>query len=180
MFWHNLLMRKQRFAAIRLALFAKSYAGHYFIEYIKEANEPDIIIKRLAKTLLFKEAFLVYFLSPKYSKREIRQIIKETVDDKDKDKIKIYLKIETQLTLLIQDRELKESYVTEEYEYALLSPAIERVVGNSLTNIKDDGKFEIKLIERKRIYTQWYYSVACKYRLPTLRIIPFISRLLKM
>jgi len=81
---------------------------------------------------------------------------------------------------LIQDKKLKESYVTEEYEYALLSPAIERVVGNSLTNIKDDDKFETKLIERKRVYTQWYYAVACKYRLPTLRIIPFLSRLIKI
>jgi hypothetical protein len=173
-------MRKRGFAAVRLALFAKSYAGHYFIEYIKEADDSDIIIKRLSKTLLFKEAFLAYFLSPKYSKREVSRIIKETADDKDKDKIKIYLQIEKQLILLIQDRKLKESYVTEEYEYALLSPAIERVVGNSLTNIKDDGNFEIKFVERKRLYTQSYYAVACKYRLPTLRIIPFISRLLKM
>lgn len=173
-------MRKQAFEATRLALFAKSYAGHYFIEYIKEADNSDIIIKRLAKTLLFKEAFLAYFLSPKYSKREVSKIIKEIADDKDKDKIKIYLQIEKQLILLIQDRKLKESYVTEEYEYALLSPAIERVVGNSLTNIKDDGKFEIKFTERKRVYTQWYYAVACKYRLPTLRIIPFVSRLIRM
>lgn len=173
-------MRKQGLEAVRLALFTRSYAGHYFIEHINESRDPDTIIKRLAKTLLFKEVFLAYFLSPKYSKREASKIIKETADGKDNDKIKIYLQIEKQLILLIQDRKLKESYVTEEYEYALLSPAIERVVGNSLTNIKDDGKFEIKFIERKRVYTQWYYAVAGKYRLPTLRIIPFISRLIRM
>ncbi len=171
-------MRKQGFEAIRLALFARSYAGYYFVQCIKESNDPDALTKKLAKALLFKEAVLLYFLSSKYSKREVSKIIKEIGDDKDK--IRIYLKIEKQLTLLIQDRKLKESYVTEEYEYALLSPAIERVVGNSLTNIKDDGIFEIKFIERKRVYTQWYYAVAWKYRLPTLRIIPFVSRLLKM
>lgn len=171
-------MRRQGFTSVRLALFAKSYAGHYFIEQIKEAKDPDVVIRKLAKTLLFKEPLLAYFLSPKYSKREITKIIKDVTDDKDK--IRIYIKVEKQLISLIQDRKLKESYVTEEYEYALLSPAIERVAGNSLVNIKDDGKFEANFIERNRVYTQWYYSIACKYRLPTLRIIPFISRLLKM
>ncbi len=171
-------MRKSSFTAIRLALFAKSYGGHYFAQHIKETKDPSVVVKKLAKVLLFKEPFLAYFFSPKYSQREIGKIIKEV--EQDKDKIRVYLRIEKQLTLLIQDRKLKESYVTEEYEYALLSPAIERVVGNSLTNVRDDGRFEIKFIERKRIYTKWYYSVACKYRLPTLRIIPFVSRLIRM
>lgn len=171
-------MRKRGFEAIRLALFTKSYAGYYFTQYVEASKDSDGLIRKLAKVLLFKESFLLYFLSPKHSKREVNKILKEITDDKDK--IKIYLKIEKELILLIQDRELKESYVTEEYEYALLSPAIERVVGNSLTNVKDEGKFEIKFSERKRMYNQWYYTVAGRYRLPTLRIIPFISRLLKM
>ena len=171
-------MRKRGFEAIRLALFTKSYAGYYFTQYVEASKNPDGLTKKLAKALLFKEAFLLYFLSPKHSKREVNKILKEITDDKDK--IKIYLKIEKELILLIQDRKLKESYVTEEYEHALLSPAIERVAGNSLNNINDDGRFEAICSERKRIYNQWYYAVAGKYRLPTLRIIPFISRLLKM
>lgn len=171
-------MRKQGFEAMRLALFTKSYAGYYFTQCVKESKDPDALAKRLAKALLFKEALLLYFLSPKYSKREVSRIIKE-IDD-DKDKIKVYLKIEKQLILLIQDKKLKDNYVTEEYEHALLAPAIERVAGDSVSNIKSDTRFETKLIERRRIYNHWYYSVAYKYRLPTLRIIPFISRLIRM
>ena len=171
-------MRKKGFEATRLALFTKSYAGYYFSEYIKESKDPDALTKKLAKALLFKKAFLLYFLSPKYSKREVNNILKEITDDRDK--IKIYLKIEKQLILLIQDKKLKDNYVTEEYEYALLAPAIERVAGDSVSNVKSDALFESKLIERRRIYNYWYYSVAYKYRLPTLRIIPFISRLLKI
>lgn len=171
-------MRKQGFEVTRLALFTKSYAGYYFTQCVKESKEPEALAKRLAKALLFKEALPLYFLSPKYSKREVNRIIKEVGDDKDK--IKIYLKIEKQLILLIQDKKLKDNYVTEEYEHALLAPAIERVAGDSVSNIKSDTRFEMKLIERRRVYNHWYYAVAYKYRLPTLRIIPFVSRLLKM
>ncbi len=171
-------MRKRGFEATRFALFTKSYAGYYFTQYIEASKDPDALTKKLAKALLFREAFLLYFLSPKHSKRKVNKILKEITDDKDK--IKVYIKIENELILLIQDRKLKESYVTEGYEHALLAPAIERVAGDSLTNVKDDGRFETKFSERKQIYTQWYYAVAGKYRLPTLRIIPFISRLLKM
>lgn len=171
-------MRKRGFEAVRLALFAKSYAGFYFTQKIKESKDPNGLVKKLSKTLLFNEHILGFFLSPKFSNKEINRIIKEIVDDKDK--IKIYLKIEKQLTLLIQDKGEKESYVLEEYEYALLAPAIERVAGDSVSNVKSDIRFERELAERKRIYNLWYYSVARKYRLPTLRIIPFLSRLIKI
>lgn len=170
-------MRKQGLEAVRLALFTKSYAGYYFTQCVKESKDPDALAIRLAKTLLFREALLLYFLSPN-SKKVVNRIIKDIGDDKDK--IKVYLKIEKQLTLLIQDKELKDNHVTEEYEHALLAPAIERVAGDSVSNIKSDTRFESKLTERRRIYNQWYYSVARKYRLPTLRIIPFLSRLIKI
>ena len=170
-------MRKQGFEATRLALFTKSYAGYYSAEYVKVSEDPDVLSKRLAMALLFKEALLLYFLSLN-SEKEVDKIIKEIGDDKDK--IKVYLKIEKQLILLIQDKKLKDNYVTEEYEHALLAPAIERVAGDSVSNIKSDTRFESKLTERRRIYNQWYYSVVRKYRLPTLRIIPFLSRLIKI
>lgn len=95
MFWHNLCMKKQGFEATRLALFTKSYAGYYFTQCVKGSKDPEVLAKRLAKALLFKEALLLNFLSPKYSKKEVIKIIKEIGDDKDK--IKIYLKIEKQL-----------------------------------------------------------------------------------
>lgn len=85
-------MRKRGFESVRLALFAKSYAGFYFAQHVKTSKDPDALVRKLAKTLLFPEPILHFFLSPRYSKREINKIIKEIVDDKDK--IMVYLKIE--------------------------------------------------------------------------------------
>lgn len=171
-------VKKRQFEATRMALFAKSYAGYYFAQKIEESRDPNLLVKKLSKILLFNEHILGFFLCPKFSNKEVNRVIKDIVDDKVK--INIYLKIEKQLTLLMQDRGEKESYVLDEYEYALLSPAIERVAGDSVSNIKSDSRFEKELTDRKRIYNLWYYSIARKYRLPTLRIIPFLSRLIKM
>jgi len=171
-------MRRSGYEATRLALFIKSYAGHYFIEGYKNSRHPDVFAKKLARILLFPEAIFGFFLCPKFSGREVEKTIKNIV--KDKDKIRIYLKIEKQLTLLIRDKHDKDGYVLEEYENALLALAIERVSGDSVSNIKNDDKFEKELANRKQIYNYWYYSVARKYRLPTLKIIPFVSRLLKI
>ncbi len=171
-------IRKRGFKSVRFALFARSYAGYYFTQQVKVSSEPNSLVRKLAKTLLFDEYILGFYLSPKYSKSDVDHIIKNV--ETDKEKIKIYLEIEKQLTILIQDKDEKESYVPGEYENALLAPAIERVAGDSVSNIQSDSLFEKKLIERKRIYTLWYYSVVRNYRLPTLRIVPFLARLIKI
>ena len=171
-------IKKRGFKSIRFALFARSYAGYYFTQQAKASNDPNSLVQKLSKTLLFDEYILGFYLSPKFSKSDVDRIIKNV--ESDKEKIKIYLEIEKQLTILIQDKGEKESYVPEEYENALLSPAIERVAGDSVSNIQSDSLFEKKLVERKRIYTLWYYSIVRNYRLPTLRIIPFLARLIKI
>lgn len=171
-------IRKRGFKSARFALFARSYAGYYFTQQVKVSDNPNSLVRKLAKTLLFDEYILGFYLSPKFSKSDVDRIIKNV--ESDKEKVKIYLEIEKQLTILIQDKGEKESYVPEEYENALLSPAIERVAGDSVSNIQSDSLFEKKLIERKRIYTLWYYSIVRNYRLPTLRIIPFLARLIKI
>lgn len=171
-------VRKRGFKSVRFALFARSYAGYYFTQQVKVSNDPNSLVRKLAKTLLFDEYILGFYLSPKFSKSDVDRIIKNV--ESDKEKIKIYLEIEKQLTILIKDKGEKESYVPEEYEGALLAPAIERVAGDSVSNIQSDSLFEKKLIERKRIYTLWYYSVVRNYRLPTLRIVPFLARLIKI
>ena len=173
-------MNQDQYEAIRLVLFTKSYAGYYFANMIKKSDNPDKIVEKLAKVLLFRKNLLVYFVSLKHSKREVQKIIKTFKHDKEYSKIKVYLKIEAELTNLLKDKHHQESYVTEEYEHAVLSPAIERVVGNSLSRITDDVYFEAEFIKRKREYTYWYYAVARKYCLPTLRITPFLTRLLRM
>lgn len=65
-----------------------------------------------------------------------------------------------------------------EKELALLSLAIERVVGNNLKNIEDDSLFKQQLEDFKRKYAYWYYKTAYKYKLPTIRIVPFLLRLI--
>lgn len=171
-------IRKRGFKSVRFALFARSYAGYHFTQQVKVSNDPKSLVRKLAKTLLFDEYILGFYLSPKFSKSDVNRIIKNI--DSDKEKIKIYLKIEKQLILLMQDRGEKESYVLDEYESALLAPAIERIAGDSVSNIQSDSLFEKKLVERKRIYTLWYYSIVRNYWLPTLRIIPFLARLIKI
>lgn len=171
-------MNRARFEAARMALFVRSYAGQYFGEIIRTSNDPDKMLGRVSRILLFREKFLGFYFAPKFSKRDADRIIKEVIEENAK--IRVYLKIEKQLTQLINDKNNHEEYVTDEYERALLSPAIERVVGDSISGIDNDSQFEQKLEKRKRIYNSWYYSVAFMYKLPTLRIIPFISRLLKI
>jgi len=73
-------MRKRGFEATRFALFTKSYAGYYFTQCMGASKDPDGLTKKLAKALLFREAFLLYFFSPKHSKREVNKILKEITD----------------------------------------------------------------------------------------------------
>jgi hypothetical protein len=150
-------MEKQEFESIRLALFVKSYAGNYFIQHINKSRKPDDLFKKLAQVLLFPEMIMMFFLCSKKSIKVVNKIIRE-IDNKDKEKIKVYLKIEQQLTQFIRDKKLEENYIVEEYEHALLSPAIERIAGNSLSRITNDARFERELIKRKQLYTYWYYS----------------------
>jgi hypothetical protein len=171
-------MRRKNFEAIRLALFAKSYAGHYFTQHIKASKNPDLLTKNLAKALLFNKNFLAYFLTPEYSTREVDRMIKEITEDKRE--IEMYLSIESELILLAKAKRNLSVYTDPDYEdeSAILSIAIERVAGDSLDTIENDYTFEQQIIELQKIYRTCYYKIARRYRLPTLRIVPFISRLI--
>lgn len=94
------------------------------------------------------------------------------------EKIKVYLDIEKEIIILKITRQDKENIINEDYDRALLSPAIERAAGNSLKNIKDDLVFEKRLEELQKEYQRWYYKIAYKYKLPTPRILAFILRLI--
>lgn len=78
----------------------------------------------------------------------------------------------------MQQRAKHDEVFAEDYEGPLLVLAIERVVGNSLCDTEEDQEFETKRVELYRQYNNWYYWVAWRYRLPTLRIVPFLIRLL--
>jgi hypothetical protein len=164
------------FKKIRLTLFLRSYAFYRIsIElrkrYLSKKAIPEI--SRLSSTLnlsykpLWKAIILEKFQS--LSKRAL-----------DKEKIKIYLSIESELILLAIAKNNKPYFKDPDYdeEFALLSLAIERAAGNSLKAIKEDLIFNKKLEGLQRKYIYWYYKIAFKYKLPTLRITPFILRLI--
>jgi len=171
-------MRRKNYEAVRFALFAQSYAGYYFTEKLKISKDPDKLAKRLADALLFNENFLLYFLSPKYSKREIKKIMEEITEEKNE--IKMYLCIENELILLANAKRNRSDYNDSDYEdeMGILSVATERAVGNCLSNIRSDDVFEQQFTVMQGVFRKTYYKIAWKYKLPTLRIIPFITRLI--
>lgn len=91
-----------------------------------------------------------------------------------------YLEIEKELCILMQQRVKHDEVFGEDYEGPMLTLAIERAVGNFLCEIEDDQEFEEKRMLLVRQYPQWYYWIAWKYKLPTIRILPFLLRLLDL
>lgn len=169
-------MGKQKFEEVRFALFTRTFAGYKLAKNAKQSENPDIYIKRLTRALLFREKHLRCFISHKTCYKKFDKIIHVNQDNNEK--IRIFLQIEAEMINLAESKQDKESDIFEEYEKALLTPAIERVAGNALVDEDNDWKFERKLIDLRRIYNSWYYKVAYKYRLPTMRIVPFLLRLL--
>jgi len=164
------------FKKIRLALFLRSYAFYRISTELREKYSGKKVIpeiSRLSHTLnlsykpLWKAVILEKF-----------QPLSKRVPDKEK--IKIYLAIESELISLTIARNNKSYLKDSDYEeeFALLSIAIERAAGNSLKDIEDDFLFKGRIEELKRKYQYWYYKTAYKYKLPTIRIAPFILRLI--
>lgn len=85
----------------------------------------------------------------------------------------MYIRIEKELIALIRERKERGEFDLDEYEYALLDPAIERVAGSDLSRIEDDREFDQKLIERIAHYKHWYYQTAQTYRLPPSGLFRF-------
>jgi hypothetical protein len=176
---------------IRLALFVRSYAHYAITHYLKTKYKIDerltalelrkkyfnkhVIpeISRLGKVLNFNYAPLGRAIILNKNQTLSKAIV-------EKEKIKIFLSIENELTLLAITKENKSAFRNPDYEseLALLSTAIERAVGNALKDIEDDFSFTQQSEELKRKYIYWYYRIAYKYKLPTLRIVPFVLRLI--
>lgn len=95
-------------------------------------------------------------------------------------KLRMYLDIECELLKLKEEKLDEYSTVKEDYQRQLLYPAFERAAGNSLGKIKDDHEFNTKLIIRISEYGNIYYKVVYKYKLPTIRIVPFLLRLINI
>jgi len=173
---------------LRFALFTNSYAGYSIKQILRDKYKihnklttkqlkkqfgnkiaiPEI--SKLSKTLHFDYNLLWRFIILDIGKRIC-------ISPRDKYKIKAFLGIESEIVSLIIARQDQDSLIQEDYDRALLAPAIERAAGNHLCNIKNDRLFNTKLEELQSKYQRWYYFTAYKYKLPTPRIIPFILRL---
>ena len=66
----------------------------------------------------------------------------------------------------------------DDYHGAVLQSAVERAVGNKLAKIDNDHEFNTRLLELEKSYLRCYYRVARRFKLPTIRILPFILRLI--
>jgi hypothetical protein len=176
---------------IRLALFVRSYAHHAITHYLKTKYKIDerLTAQELRRKYFNKHAIpeisrLSRVLNLNYAPLWKAIIIgkNQTLGKKltEKEKITIFISIEHELTLLAIAKQNKSAFRNPDYEseLALLSTAIERAVGNALEDIEDDFSFTQQSEELKRKYIYWYYKIAYRYKLPTLRIIPFILRLI--
>lgn len=158
---------------VRFFLFCNSYSGKKIATCLKgnyKGRNLTKVIKRFSVVLGFKHTqtgnYILIDIKPKSPYRRFPY------------SLKTYLEIEKELTLLTEEKLDEYSTAKEDYQRRLLSPAIERAAGNSLINVKNDQKFNKKLKEKIKRYTNIYYKVAYKYKLPTIRIVSFLLRLI--
>jgi len=177
-------MGRRKFQRLRLALFANSYCGKRLTKilvarYDKNQSETLKEIFLLAKALNLKQDLLFeIIIKGRYLRRTICS--KYFTCPKDNSEIPIFLAVEKEMIEITDNRFMEELLEVEDYTGGILESAIERAVGNKLTNISDDSKFNQKIFELSKIYRSCYYRVAYRYKLPTIRILPFIKRLITL
>lgn len=162
----------KKFIEMRFYLFCNSYSGNKLANHIivKNNNERSKSLRRLANILGFKYKqtynFVIFGVKPKLPYQRIPIILKT------------YLEIERELSKLSEEKLDKYSTANEDYQRQLLYPAIERAVGNFLTDIKNDDKFQKLMEEKFKQACYVYYKVVDQYSLPTMRVVPFLIRLI--
>ncbi len=162
---------------VRLSLFLRSYGAHTILNRFK--IKPSYrIVSRLGSVLNLDIHLLNKFFSSGTYPRGLPNLNRLTKYLVPKEKMLVYLEIEQEIINLTLEKLDKEKTSLEDYDKAIMKPAIERVAGNHLKNIEDDKVFDTQLEELQRKYQNWYYTTAYKYKLPTSRIIPFILRLI--
>jgi hypothetical protein len=163
------------FKKIRLALFLRSYAFYRISKELREKYPNKRVIpeiSRISRVLNLPHKPLRKAIALK----KFHALSKKV---QDKENIGIYLAIESEVTLLARAKGNKSDFKDSDYDedFALLNLAIERTAGNNLKDVEDDLVFKRQSEELKRKYHYWYYKTAYKYKLPTIRIVPFILRL---
>lgn len=167
------------FNSIRFILFTQSYSGFFLAGYINNSSRCVSELNNVAKALLFKKFMLKRFIfEQKYRKPVFRLKVEHRCVTSQK--VSLYLQIEHELCTLHEMKKDREKFTEFEYENSgmFLDLAIERVAGNNLKNLESDVQFDSELPKLIKTYRHWYYTVAYTYKLPTVRIIPFILRLI--
>lgn len=175
----------------RLSLFIRSYAAYSISCYIRnkyKVNDDQASIQlkkrfstkrsipeitRLSRVLNFDYQLLWQFIIMGKTFRLNSKV-------KASDEIKVYLDIENELILLAIAKQNRSNYADPDYEseFSLLSVAIERSAGNKLKDMEDDYSFGQQCEELQRQYIYGYYKTAYRYKLLTIRIVPFVLRLI--
>ena len=158
---------------VRFFLFTNSCSGKKISAHLKNKLKGKKLtgaIKRLSVVIDYRysqvDNFIVLDLKPISPHKRLPS------------SLRIYLEIESELVKLSEEKLDEYSTASEDYHNQLLFPAIERTAGNSLTNVSSDHEFQEQLQDRIREYTNVYYKVVYKYKLPTIRIVPFILRVI--
>jgi transcriptional regulator with XRE-family HTH domain len=163
----------KKYKEIRFFLFANSYSGKKIASYLKKKHKSKKsaeMTKRLSRVLGLTHKQVNDFVSFEIKPNPPYKRLPAS--------LKIYLEVENELSKLSEEKLDEYSTSMDDYQKRLLYPAIERAVGNLLENIEDDNKFQKLFEEKFKTATHTYYKVAYKYKLPTIRVVPFILRLI--
>jgi len=163
----------KNYESVRFFLFANSYSGKIIVSLLREGYQNKKLLKRakrLSQVLDFSYEQLRSFI--------LRQSEPTCPYQRVPSDLRIYLEIEKELAKLIEEKLDEYSTAKEDYQRKLLSPAFERAAGNLIQDLDDDRKFQEALELRIQKYAYVYYKIAYKYKLPTMRVVPFILRII--
>lgn len=163
----------KNYNAVRFFLFSHSYCGEKIASYLikkYKGKKLEGCIQKLSLVFGFKLKQVNNFV--------LFDIKTDSPYLRLPKKLKMYLEIENELAKLSEEKLDKYSTALEDYQRQMFYPAIERAIGNFLEEVEDDKKFQELMESRFKSTCYIYYKVVCKYKLPTLRTIPFVLRLI--
>ena len=154
-------------------MFTHSFSGKKISDHLKSKYKGRKLISAIGKlsvVMNFKQSQVLNFVL--FSDKILSPYFRIPR------KLKIYLEVERELLKLTEEKLDEYTTAAEDYQRMLLFPAIERTAGNLLSNVISDFEFQESLQKKIREYTSSYYKVVDKYKLPTIRVVPFIIRII--
>ena len=138
---------------VRLSLFLHSYGAHTILNKFK--NKPSYrVVRRLGNALNLDIRLLNKFFSSGTYPGGLPNLNCLTKYLVPKERMLVYLEVEREIINLTLEKQDKEKTSLEDYDKAIMEPAIERVAGNHLKNIEDDKVFDVQLEVLQRKYQQ--------------------------